>query len=199
MTSQMPPTSFFGSRDARVDLARRRFFDEGLVPTGIVTEAVFQSWSRCLRLHYGPTEHAVFEPVTPSRTHLALQKNRHLLQAWLEVSPKLEAALAATSCAAMLTDSTSVIIGACCAGRSHEELMPVATRVGVNLSEEAVGTTAPGIVARTGKAASVLGKEHFFESNPTPLAGSASGKKQEALVPLELRASHPTWSPAVPL
>jgi hypothetical protein len=31
-----------------------------------------------------------------------------------------------------------------------------------------------------------------LESNPTPLAGSASGKKQEALVPLELRASHPT-------
>lgn len=42
--------------------------------------------------------------------------------------------------------------------------MPVATRIGVNVSEEAVGTTAPGVVARTGKAISVLGAEHFFES-----------------------------------
>jgi transcriptional regulator of acetoin/glycerol metabolism len=41
--------------------------------------------------------------------------------------------------------------------------MPVAHRVGVNLSEEAVGTTAPGIVARTGRACTVIGGEHFFE------------------------------------
>jgi len=41
--------------------------------------------------------------------------------------------------------------------------MPVATRLGVDLSEEAVGTTAPGIVARTGQPHAVLGGEHFFE------------------------------------
>ena len=40
--------------------------------------------------------------------------------------------------------------------------MPVAHRLGVNLSEEAVGTTAPGIVAKTGRACSVMGGEHFF-------------------------------------
>lgn len=42
--------------------------------------------------------------------------------------------------------------------------MPVATRIGVNLSEEAVGTTAPGVVTRTGQPVSVIGGEHFFES-----------------------------------
>jgi len=42
--------------------------------------------------------------------------------------------------------------------------MPVATRLGVNLSEEAVGTTVPGVAARTGKALCVLGADHFFES-----------------------------------
>jgi sigma-54 dependent transcriptional regulator, acetoin dehydrogenase operon transcriptional activator AcoR len=40
----------------------------------------------------------------------------------------------------------------------------VAHRIGVNFAEEAVGTTAPGIVARTGKQASVQGAEHFSES-----------------------------------
>ncbi len=164
MSSQLPPSSFLGSRAARLDLARQQFFEEGLTPTGVVSDAVFQSWSRCLRLRHRPGDRAVFEPVTASRSHLALQKNRHLLQAWLEVSPKLESMLGTTSCAAMLTDPTGVLIGASCAGRAHEELMPVATRVGVNLSEEAVGTTAPGVVARTGKAVSVLGADHFFES-----------------------------------
>jgi transcriptional regulator of acetoin/glycerol metabolism len=106
----------------------------------------------------------VFEPVTTSRAQLALLKNRPLLHAWLDELPRLEAVLGKTSCAAMLTDATGVLVASCCSGRPHEDLMPIATRIGVNLSEEAVGTTAPGVVARTGKATSVLGAEHFFES-----------------------------------
>ena len=106
----------------------------------------------------------MFEPVTTSRTQLALQKNRPLLHAWLDELPRLEAVLGNTSCAAMLTDATGVLVASCCSGRAHEDLMPVATRIGVNLSEEAVGTTAPGVVARTGKSISVVGAEHFFEN-----------------------------------
>jgi transcriptional regulator of acetoin/glycerol metabolism len=102
--------------------------------------------------------------VTASRTQLALMKNRPLRQAWLDEVPRLEAMLSTSNCTAMLTDATGVLIGATCVGRSHEELMPVATRLGVNLSEDAVGTTAPGVVARTGKAVCVQGGEHFFDS-----------------------------------
>jgi transcriptional regulator of acetoin/glycerol metabolism len=146
-----------------VELARRRYFDEGLSPCGVVSDAVFQSWARCRRLRQEPGDEVVFQPVTESRTHTALQKNRHLHQAWLEELPQLQVLLAKTSCAAMLTDATGVLIGATCVGRAHERLMPVATRLGVDLSEEAVGTTAPGVVARTGQAVCVLGGEHFFE------------------------------------
>jgi transcriptional regulator of acetoin/glycerol metabolism len=162
--SQLPPTSFLQSHAARVDLARQRFFNEGLPPTGVVSDAVFESWSRCLRLQHRPREQAVFQPVSMSRTHLALQRNRHLHSAWLDEMPRLEAVLGKTNCAAMLTDMSGVLIGATCAGRAHEKLMLVATRMGVNLSEEAVGTTAPGVVARTGRAVSVQGAEHFFDS-----------------------------------
>jgi len=160
----LPPTSFFDSHAARVDWARSRYFDEGQLPTGVISDAVFESWSRCLRLRQRPGDRAVFEPVTTSRAQLALQKNRSLLHAWLDELPRLEAVLGNTSCAAMLTDATGVLVASCCSGRAHEHLMPVATRIGVNLSEEAVGTTAPGVVARTGKSTSVLGAEHFFES-----------------------------------
>jgi len=160
----LPPTSFFDSHSARVDWARSRYFDEGQPPTGVISDAVFESWSRCLRLRQRPGDRAVFEPVTTSRAQLALQKNRPLLHAWLDELPRLEAVLGKTSCAAMLTDATGVLVASCCSGRAHEDLMPVATRIGVNLSEEAVGTTAPGVVARTGKSTSVLGAEHFFES-----------------------------------
>jgi len=161
--NQLPATPFFTTRADRIELARRRYFEDGQAPTGVVSDAVFQSWARCQRLHNAPTHDVVFEPVTVSRTQLALQKNRHLRDAWHEELPQLETLLAATSCAAMLTDPSGVLIGATCAGRAHELLMPIATRLGVNLSEEAVGTTAPGVVSRTGQPVTVHGGEHFFE------------------------------------
>lgn len=134
-----------------------------MLPSGIVSDAVYESWARCQRLHSGPSEKVAFQPVSASRAHLALQRNRELVQAWQQELPQLEAVLGTTSCAAMLTDATGVLVGATCVGRSHEEIMPIATRLGVNLCEEAVGTTAPGVAARTGQAVSVNGGEHFFD------------------------------------
>jgi sigma-54 dependent transcriptional regulator, acetoin dehydrogenase operon transcriptional activator AcoR len=162
--NHLPISSFFQSRPARIALARRRFFDEGQAPTGVVSQAVFESWARCHRRHGDPGGRATFQPVTASRAQLALTKNRPLHQAWTDEVPRLVATLGVTSCAAMLTDATGVLIGSSCVGRSHESLMPVATRVGVDLSEDAVGTTAPGVVARTGKPVCVLGGEHYFDS-----------------------------------
>ena len=162
--NQLPKSSFLQSRPDRIELARQRFFEEGQTPTGVVGELVFASWARCLRLHGNPHEQVVFQPVTVSRAQLALMKNRQLRQAWMDELPRLESILGTTSCAAMLTDATGVLIGSSCVGRSHEELMPVATRLGVNLAEDAVGTTAPGVVARTGNPVCVLGGEHFFDS-----------------------------------
>lgn len=154
---------FFHTRADRIDLARQRYFEEGIAPSGIVSEAVFQSWTRCQRLHANPAREVVFQPVSASRTNLSLQKNRPLHEAWMAELPALEGILGTTTCAAMLTDATGLLIGATCAGRAHEHLMPVATRLGVDLSEEAVGTTAPGVVARTGQPVCVLGAEHFFD------------------------------------
>lgn len=150
--NHLPNPSLLQSRPARIELARQRFFEEGHAPTGVVREAVFASWARSRRLHGSPREQATFQPVTASRTQLALLKNRPLCQAWIDELPRLESILRTTSCAAMLTDATGVLIGSSCVGRAHEQLMPVATRLGVNLSEDAVGTTAPGVAARTGKA-----------------------------------------------
>jgi sigma-54 dependent transcriptional regulator, acetoin dehydrogenase operon transcriptional activator AcoR len=157
------PNPFFATQSSRVELARRRYFDEGISPTGVVSDAVFQSWTRCLRQHSSPTDSVEFQPVTQSRTHLALQKNRALHEAWLRELPDLHTTLGTSTCAAMLTDASGVLIGATCAGRPHEHLMPIATRLGVDLSEPAVGTTAPGVVARTGQAVCVLGAEHFYD------------------------------------
>jgi transcriptional regulator of acetoin/glycerol metabolism len=151
------------SRADRVGWARRRYFDEGIAPSGVVSDAVFQSWARCQRMLEAPSGRVEFQPVTASRTQLSLLKNRPLLLAWQAELPDLERILGPSSCAAMLTDATGMLIGATCAGRAHERIMPTATRVGVDLSEMAVGTTAPGVAARTGQAVCVMGAEHYFE------------------------------------
>jgi transcriptional regulator of acetoin/glycerol metabolism len=144
-------------------LARERFFEEGVLPTGLVSDAVIQSWNRCLRRHNNTRDAVEFDPVSPSRAHHAQRKNRELVNAWNAELRPLQQALRSTGCAAILTDPSGVLIAAMASGGAHERLMPIAHRVGVNLSEEAVGTTAPGIVARTGRACSVTGGEHFFE------------------------------------
>lgn len=154
---------FFSTQADRVALARQRYFEEGELPSGAVSEAVFQSWARCLRLKQDPRAQLEFQPVTASRAQLALQKNHLLRDAWLADASELDAVLGATNCGAMLTDPTGVLIGATSSRRVHEKITSVAHRIGVNFAEEAVGTTAPGIVARTGKQTSVQGAEHFSE------------------------------------
>lgn len=155
---------FFSTPADRIALVRQRYFEEGELPSGAVSDAVYQSWARCQRQKQDPLGKIEFQPVSASRAQLALQKNYRLRDAWLAEAAEINAVLGATLCGAMLTDPSGVLIGATETGRTHEKITPVAHRIGVNFSEEALGTTAPGIVARTGQAVCVQGGEHYFAS-----------------------------------
>ena len=64
----------------------------------------------------------------------------------------------------MLTDAAGVIVHVSRGtGDPQQKVLDVATRVGVNLAEEVLGTTAPGIVVQTGMACTVQGCEHFYD------------------------------------
>ena len=52
--NSLPANPFYASPEQRVALARQRFFEDGVRPSGMVSEAVIQSWSRCLRSHPDP-------------------------------------------------------------------------------------------------------------------------------------------------
>jgi sigma-54 dependent transcriptional regulator, acetoin dehydrogenase operon transcriptional activator AcoR len=155
---------FFPTQSDRVSLARRRYFEEGILPTGVVSDVVFQSWSRCHRAGQQQQDKIEFQAVSTSRNQLTLQKNRVLHAAWLNELPALSSALGFANCSVILTDATGVLIGASPFEQREQRIIPTAHRAGINLSEECVGTSAPGIVIRTGKSASVLGSEHYFEA-----------------------------------
>lgn len=154
---------FFDTHQDRVALARRQYFEEGKLPTGVVSDAVLQSWGRCLRSKRAASEKVEFQPVSVSRSHLALQKNALLCEAWRHELRSLEAIIGSTGCDAILTDATGVLIGVAGGMDRHGSVLKAAHRVGVNLSEELVGTTAPGLILRTGKVSLVRGAEHYFE------------------------------------
>ena len=79
--SALPPQAFFSTPEQRLALARQRYFEEGVRPSGLVSESVIQSWSRCLQAQRRPGDAVTFATVTASRTHSALTRSRVLLEA----------------------------------------------------------------------------------------------------------------------
>ena len=159
----LPVQPFFSTPQQRLALARQRYFDEGVRPSGLVSESVIQSWSRCVQGHRNPVERIAFDPVTPSRIHSALTRGQVLLQAAAADLSRLETTLAGTACTAILTDLHGTVVHATRSAADHGEvLLPLARRIGVNLDEAHIGTGAPGITLRTGQPCTVFGAEHFF-------------------------------------
>jgi transcriptional regulator of acetoin/glycerol metabolism len=152
---------FFNTPAERVALARERFFGEGQRPTGIVSEAVIRSWTRCLQRGLAPRERPEFEPVSRQRALRALDRSRPLLQAADPECDQLDAMLAGTPCKALLTDGEGIVVRAT-PPAGGGALIEAAGRVGVYLGEPNFGSTAPGITAGTGESVTVDGAEHFF-------------------------------------
>lgn len=163
-TQDLPPQPFFQTPEQRAALARQRFFEEEQHPAGLVSEAVIRSWGRSRHLGHASHKMPALDPVNRSALSAALARNRRLLEAAHGDLQQLEAALAGTASRLMLTDANGVIVHASRGtGDPEQKVLDAATRVGVHLAEEVLGTTAPGIVVQTGMACTVQGCEHFYE------------------------------------
>lgn len=156
---------FFATPEQRAALARERFFEDGELPSGLVNDAVLQSWFRCNAAGQRTRDRIVAEPLSPLRVETALRRSRQLRQAAASGLARLESALAGTACQILLTNPDGVII---CVGRraaiTEEVALPALAKIGMDLSERTMGTTAPGIVRETGRSCAVLANEHFNDS-----------------------------------
>ena len=160
----MPLSPFANTHAERVALARQQFFEEGVRPSGLVGEAVIQSWMRCMRTHADTRRVVAFDAVTPSRLHGTLGRNRELLEAARLELASMESSLAGTDSRVLLTDAHGVIVHVTHhPAAAHQPILQKTARLGVNIAESVVGTTAPGIVTTTGQACTVQGAEHYFE------------------------------------
>ena len=164
-TAAPPAGWFFTTREQQLAWARRRFFEEGVRPTGLVDEALIQSWSRCLLARRSPGTPPEFNPVSARQRQTVLWRHRHLLRAAAGELQALQLALAGGPATVLLADARGTVLHAGLApdpGRSP--LLACAARVGVRLDEASVGTNAPDLALRCGAPVEVRGAEHFADA-----------------------------------
>jgi transcriptional regulator of acetoin/glycerol metabolism len=158
----LPSNPFYATRQDRVALARERYFERGERPSGLVSEPVLQSWTRCLGASRSPDEKISFEPISKIRTATLLTRNRALIEAAKDPIAELETVIAGSQARAILTCSEGMVLMSSRPTAGDGPLLLSAARVGVNIAEDVAGTGAPGVAARTGEVCHVRGGEHFF-------------------------------------
>lgn len=145
----------------RVRQARHVFFEDGAEPDGLVDASLLRSWQRCHSRgrHFG--EDVAFEPVERGAVRALLQAERALLEAANPALDNLATAVAPAGYAVLLTNAQGMALATRGAER-QDRLLQQGLRPGIDLSEQAIGTTAMSVALAERRVARVLGGEHYF-------------------------------------
>jgi len=166
MTAPMQPIA--EQRLQQIELARRAVMFEGRSATDAAAHGWFESnliersWRRCLSSGQRPEQRLGFDMIAIQARQRVLDANQPLIRAARPVLDRLSRALASTRYFAVLTDGNGIVIdahGPIDRGDRRAELI---TRVGVDLSERAVGTTAIGAALAELQPVWLHRGEHFF-------------------------------------
>jgi sigma-54 dependent transcriptional regulator, acetoin dehydrogenase operon transcriptional activator AcoR len=124
-----------------------------------------RSWRRCLALGHEPHRPVTFNAVSAQNTRRVIDASRPLLHAAAPVVRTLTRAMLHTRYFAILTNPDGVVIDV--HGPVDRNDPPAATlaRVGIDLSEAAVGTTAIGTTLAEQQSVWLHRGEHFFQDN----------------------------------
>jgi transcriptional regulator of acetoin/glycerol metabolism len=127
---------------------------------------IARSWQRCIEAGRRPQQRVVFDPVGRSAGGDIAERNRALIAAARPIIERLSRAIADTRYFAMLTNAQGVVIdvghlpsGTDTATRCARDI----ARVGVDLSERAIGTSAIGTALAEQESVWLHRGEHFFD------------------------------------
>jgi sigma-54 dependent transcriptional regulator, acetoin dehydrogenase operon transcriptional activator AcoR len=155
-----PPTD----RLALIENARRAVLNDGGLHTASWVEPwIDRSWRRCLAQGFRPQQALSFQTVSVPATRRAMEASQPLLQAAAPVIESLARAMADTRYFAILTDAQGVVIDVNGPVDRHDPHAHRIARIGVDLSENAVGTSAIGASLAEGKPVWLHRGEHFFD------------------------------------
>ena len=163
------PASPVPERSLTIAQARRQWIDGEPAADLLATRVepwLLRSWQRCLAVGHRPQQRVSFDPVSAPAARHAAERNRALVCAARPVLDRLSRAIADTRYFAILTDADGIVVdvgalpaGSDAAARHARDI----ARIGVDLSERAVGTTAIGAALAERESVWLHRGEHFFE------------------------------------
>lgn len=139
--------------------------EQGRTDRARVDAWITRSWQRCLNNGLSPGDKPIFAPVARGDRKDLGERNRALVEAARPVLDHLARTIAGTHYFSLLTDAQGVVVDVhgpvdpgCAAATSI-------ARVGIDLSEQAVGTTAIGAALSELQPVWLHRGEHFFSDN----------------------------------
>ena len=163
--SPHPPVSP-DQRLALIERARMSVLEaRDSAPSPWLSPAIERSWRRCLAMGQDPHQRVAFEPVSAGAVRQALEASHPLIQAAAPVIRSLARAVVHTRYFAILTDARGTVIDVDGPVDRNNPRAAAIARVGVDLSELAVGTTAIGTTLTDHEPVWLHRGEHFFHDN----------------------------------
>lgn len=152
-----------------IQRARQAVMQEGRSMTDVLVDGWYgagwieRSWRRCLENGQRPQDAVAFDVVPRQQARRVEEGNHLLVSAARPVLEQLGRAIASTRYFAILTNQHGVVVDAHGPIDRADPRASVITRIGVDLSERSVGTTAIGAVLAELQPVWLHRGEHFYD------------------------------------
>lgn len=124
-----------------------------------------RSWRRCLASGKKPEQPVSFDMLAPQAMRRTEEANHALVKAARPTLEKLGKTIASTRYFAILTNAQGVVVDVSGPIDRRDRRAELITRIGVDLSERSIGTTAIGAALSELQPVWLHRGEHFFEAN----------------------------------
>jgi len=166
----MPTIAPSSDRQARIAQARELVFQGQNSLSSAdwgsgVSAGIAQSWQRCLAMGLQPNQAVGFDAVSAQQMRRVQEASRPLVQAAQPVLVELARAIADIRFFAILTNAEGIVVDVHGPVDRQDRRADVIARVGVDLSEKAVGTTAISAALSELQPVWLHRGEHFFKDN----------------------------------
>lgn len=151
------------NRLALLEQARTAIMQDGDTHSPLVADWISQSWQRCLAQGMQPHYQVGFDPLSDAHIKRTLDQHHALIQAARPELERLGRAIAGTSFFPLITDAKGMVIEVGAGVDRHDRRVDVIARVGIDLSEQAVGTSAICAALIEQKPVWLHRSEHFFK------------------------------------
>lgn len=158
-------TSTTSQRLANIDRARHAvMLEHSEVPVHEVAPWIERSWRRCVSLGLQMQDPVNFNAVSGQLTQHTLDVNRQLVRSAKPILESLARAIINTRYFAILTNAQGIVVDASGAIDHADPRAHLITRIGTDLSEPSIGTTAIGTALTELQPVWLHRGEHFFEA-----------------------------------